>query len=581
MPLTDLSFLFDNNPNAMWIFAVATLRILKVNKAAIDRYGYSEEEFLNMTILQLRPETERERLSEYVIEHRIKKPAPYGMSYNGVWKHQDKNGEVVYADVNSHDIEYKNLVCRVVVATDVTEQMRLEEEARLREKFLNSLIDSQTNFLIRLSSEGVFTFVNQQFLKAFGYEKEKIIGAHFSTTIIPEEFELCMQAFYDCVNHPGDVIHLTHKKKDGRGEIHDTQWEFIAITNAEGKVSELQGVGQDVTHKLSVEREIKLSAEKMDSFIESITDSFFIVDKEWQIVKVNPAFENISSRLREEIIGHSLWDIFPRIANTKFEEAYRRAARDNKKIQFTEYFQPFNRWFNTTVYPSAEGLTVFVKDITEEKRAQEELIWTKNSLEGLINNTEDQIWSIDSETRYVYMNQAYRTQIAYLTGFEPKEGDFSNKHAGYTADIIEQWEHYYKRAFSGEIYTIINESVDPVTNDVLSFEISFNPIYQLNGVITGIGCFARDITQRLKNEKAIVDQNERLRNIASLTSHELRRPVASMLGLISIMDRQNFFNPDNKEIIEHLLTVGNEIDEVIRLIVDKTFTENVTGRKFQ
>jgi signal transduction histidine kinase len=64
--------------------------------------------------------------------------------------------------------------------------------------------------------------------------------------------------------------------------------------------------------------------------------------------------------------------------------------------------------------------------------------------------------------------------------------------------------------------------------------------------------------------------------IASLTSHELRRPVASMLGLINIMDRENFFNPDNREIIEHLLTVSNEIDEVIRLIVDKTFIDTLS-----
>jgi signal transduction histidine kinase len=113
---------------------------------------------------------------------------------------------------------------------------------------------------------------------------------------------------------------------------------------------------------------------------------------------------------------------------------------------------------------------------------------------------------------------------------------------------------------------------------VLSFEISFNPIFNEKKEVTGIGCFARNITDRLKIEKAIVDQNERLRHIASLTSHELRRPVASMLGLINIMDRANFYNPDNKEIIEHLLTVGNEIDEVIRLIVDKTFTSDPSNK---
>jgi PAS domain S-box-containing protein len=238
-------------------------------------------------------------------------------------------------------------------------------------------------------------------------------------------------------------------------------------------------------------------------------------------------------------------------------------------------------WFDTSVYPSAEGIAVFMKDITSERRAEEEALRTKNSLEALINNTEDLIWSVDRETRYVFMNKAYRNLIARITGLEPKEGDYSYLHKGYTAAEIEKWNQYYQRALAGERYHIISESADLHTGQVLSFEISFNPIYQIKDEITGVGCFSHNITERLETEKAIVDQNERLRHIASLTSHELRRPVASMLGLINIMDRGNFFNPDNKEIIEHMLTVGNEIDEVIRLIVDKTYIRNITKDKYQ
>ena len=145
---------------------------------------------------------------------------------------------------------------------------------------------------------------------------------------------------------------------------------------------------------------------------------------------------------------------------------------------------------------------------------------------------------------------------------------------------FEKWDRYYQRALEGERYTIINESTDRLTGQVLSFEISFNPIYKVKGEITGVGCFSRNITERLATENAIMDQNERLRHIASVTSHELRRPVASMLGLISIMDRESFFNPDNKDVIGHLLVVGNEIDDVIRLIIDKTFMDGPSKNKY-
>ena len=337
MQLTDLSFLFDDNPNPMWVYQISTLNILKVNKAATARYGYSEGEFLGMRIVDLRPEEEQEKIQKYWGENKADQSILTEITQNGIRKHLDKYGNFVYAEITGHNILFENIECQIVIAVDVTEKM------------------------------------------------------------------------------------------------------------------------------------------------------FF----------------------------------------------------------------------------------------------QEELTWTKSNLEALINTTEDQIWSVNKEMRYVFMNKAYRKQIELLTGSEPKEGDFAYYNTGYDEDIIKKWKYYYQRALNGEIYTIIYENLVPRTQTVLSFEISFNPIYKIKGDITGVGCFARNITDLLDTEKAIIDQNERLRYIASLTSHELRRPVASMLGLINIMDRVNFYNPDNKEIIEHLLTVGNEIDEVIRLIVDKTFMGDLTKDKYQ
>ncbi|ASU32352.1 PAS domain S-box protein [Mucilaginibacter xinganensis] len=342
--LRELGFLFDDNPHPMWVFEIASLKILKVNKAATSRYGYAEKEFLALTLRDLLGPDSLEGFDSYPLENNLAKSNLNEVIHTGTWKHKCKSGEFIFTEITSHGIKFKGLDCRIVVAGDVSEKLRYKEEAKIREQ---------------------------------------------------------------------------------------------------------------------------------------------------------------------------------------------------------------------------------------------ELVWTKNSLEALINNTEDQIWSVDKETRYVYMNRAYREKIDHLTGVEPKEGDFSYLHGGYNSERIERWKHYYQRALSGEIYTITDGFTDPVTQEALSFEVSFNPIYNTGEEITGVGCFARNITERLKIEKAIIDQNERLRHIASLTSHELRRPVASMLGLIAIMDKANFFNPDNKEIIEHLLTVGNEIDEVIRLIVDKAFIHVDQPDKYQ
>lgn len=452
------------------------------------------------------------------------------------------------------------------------QKLRQHENAGLSKQFLNSLIDSQTSFLIRIDVNGNYIFANRQYLKTFGYKAKDLLGKHFSITTIPNETHLCRNAFNKCINTPGKIIPLLHKKPDACGNLHDTEWELISIVDENGQVCAIQGIGHDITNRLKTEAEIKKTSQKLDTFIESITDAFFIVDNDWKFVRVNAAFEKVTNKNRSQVLNKVIWDIFPSIVNTGFERAFLKAKTTRQSIKFTEDFTIVNKWFNVSVYPSGEGLTVFVRDVTEKKHAQEEAVSTRNSLEALIDNTTDQIWSVDTESRYVYMNNAYINHIIQLTGKAPQKGDLSYMHTKLPKQIIDDWHTNYQRALKGERYTIIGESVHNTSKEQLFFEINFNPIYSSKGCIMGVGCFARDITSRLKAEQELLRQNKRMFNIASLSSHELRRPVASMLGLMNIIDKENPENPDNRQIMDYLYTVSTEIDDVIRLIVDHTFT---------
>lgn len=435
--------LFDNNPNPMLIYELATLRILKVNASAIETYGYPREEFLTMTMRDLRPNIDS-----------MDEDGNSGLfrGFNKLRKHFTKSGESVYVEINSDSINYKNRDCRMVIANNVTDKIRWREEVKLREQFLNSLIDSQTNFLIRIDINGCFTFINKQFSKVFEYQKYELIGHHFAMTVLPEEMYLCEAAFIECTTNPGKVTHLIHKKPSKTGKIYDTEWEFIAIRNEEGQVTGVQGMGRDITDKVNNEKEIAL---------------------------------------------------------------------------------------------------------------------TKSNLEALINNTDHLIWSVDRDYRYLYMNQAYKKAITNSTGIIPHKGESALHDV--PEDILSLSIESYDRCINGDRYTMQLERAS-ANGDTNYYEISFNPISNVNGEITGVGCFLRNITDLVRTTKVITEKNERLQNIASLSSHELRRPVATMLGLINILDKENFFNPDNLQIIEHILTVGVEIDEVIKLIVDHTFT---------
>ena len=121
--------LFQNNPLPMWIYNPATLRFLEVNQMAVQHYGYSESEFLSMSVMEIRPEKERQRLEKIIAEKREQDR----MYKRGVWTHLKKNGEAIFVDIISHDIRYGNVKAVLVLANDVTMQMDLQQQI-IREK---------------------------------------------------------------------------------------------------------------------------------------------------------------------------------------------------------------------------------------------------------------------------------------------------------------------------------------------------------------------------------------------------------------------------------------------------------------
>jgi hypothetical protein len=122
--------LFENNPNPMWVYARDTLRFLAVNEVAVSHYGYSREEFLGMTIEQIRPPGDIPAMRKSV------RDVPGTIRKVGTWKHLRKNGGIIDVEITTHDLEFGGRPARLVLATDVTERKRAEAERDTLEKQL-------------------------------------------------------------------------------------------------------------------------------------------------------------------------------------------------------------------------------------------------------------------------------------------------------------------------------------------------------------------------------------------------------------------------------------------------------------
>ncbi|MBW3544831.1 MAG: PAS domain S-box protein [Bacteroidetes bacterium] len=131
--------LFEENPNPMWVYDPFSLQILAVNQAAIQTYGYSKDEFLQLTLLQLRPTSEVVKLQE-----NLKADSPL-YSSSGTWLHSRKNGEAFHVNIFSHTTQFNDKPARLVLALDINDRLMAEQRILAQNEKLKEIAHLQSH----------------------------------------------------------------------------------------------------------------------------------------------------------------------------------------------------------------------------------------------------------------------------------------------------------------------------------------------------------------------------------------------------------------------------------------------------
>jgi len=139
--------LFENNPLPMWIYDVETFMFLEVNGSAITHYGYSKDEFLLMTIMDIRPSEDIESQLQNIKESTQK------LRDSGIWRHKKKDGTIIFVEIISHAIEFKNIPSRLVLSNDVTDKYLAEEKMIAAKDKAEELSKLKSNLLSNMSHE--------------------------------------------------------------------------------------------------------------------------------------------------------------------------------------------------------------------------------------------------------------------------------------------------------------------------------------------------------------------------------------------------------------------------------------------
>ena len=155
--------LFDHNPNPMWVYAATTQEFLAVNAAAVAGYGYTRQEFLSMTMDQIRVDS-------------------------ADLCHKRKDGTLIEVAVTSQELVFDGGEACLTLALDVTDRKRAEEALRQSEQRTRLIINTALDAVITMDSAGRITEWNSQAERLFGWSREEILGKHMADTIIPAAY---------------------------------------------------------------------------------------------------------------------------------------------------------------------------------------------------------------------------------------------------------------------------------------------------------------------------------------------------------------------------------------------------------
>ena len=176
-------YLFENNPMPMWVIDLNTFKFLDVNEMAILQYGYSREEFLSMTTLDIRPDEDKElfKQSDHLFEMS-------STNYSkGIWNHRKKDGTIIQVEIIAHKIIFEGVPARFVLSNDVTEKKKAEEKLDKSEKLFRAMIEKDADMKTLATPDGKVFYASPSLTKILGYENQEFMTIPAFELIHPDD----------------------------------------------------------------------------------------------------------------------------------------------------------------------------------------------------------------------------------------------------------------------------------------------------------------------------------------------------------------------------------------------------------
>ncbi len=307
--------------------------------------------------------------------------------------------------------------------------------------------------------------------------------------------------------------------------------------------------------------------------LESITEGYFTLDRQWRFDYVNPEAHRILDRAPGELAGKVLWKEYPGLEGTEFESNYHRTMHQREKSSFTAFSPAGQRWYQVKTFPAPEGMSVYFRNVTVQRTLEGERSSVladsdrqKRIYETALNSTPDFVYVFDTDHRALYANDALLktwgvTEVRGKTWMD----------LGY-----EQW---HADMHDRELDTVIRTGA-PIRGEIpfsgtggkRMYDYIFAPVFGEHGEVVAVAGTTRDITDRQAAEQSIQEQAARLAasdrakdDFLATLSHELRNPLAPLRNAIALLRRGSL---DGDKLAKIHGVMDRQVSHLVRLVDD-------------
>jgi two-component system cell cycle sensor histidine kinase/response regulator CckA len=249
-------FLFAHNPLPMWVFEKESLQFLQVNDAALHHYGYERIEFLRMSAADLHPPEEIPRLLKMFQDGSTREKTA------GQWHHRVKDGSIIDVEIFLYSMEYSGRASALMVAQDITERKRAEDE---RQKFF-TLVEYSGDFIAVADLKDNLEYVNPAGRAMLGMGgPDSVRGTHSQDYVIPEDLPLVMDTIFPAIYSSGHWKGELRFRHTQTGETIPMDCVAFQVKDPQtGEVRYIATVSRDITERRSLEQQLR-QAQKFEA----------------------------------------------------------------------------------------------------------------------------------------------------------------------------------------------------------------------------------------------------------------------------------------------------------------------------